>query len=74
MIEIMASALTIIITELKQDTNYWEDTVNGNNLQRGSVSEAVYYFITTHRWDVTSTESLSISIHKFFDQRVSYAD
>lgn len=74
MFEIMASALTIIITELKEDNNYWEDTVNGVNLQRGSVSGAVNYFITTLGWDITSIESLSVSIHKFFDQKVSYAD
>ena len=74
MLEIMASALTIIISELKEDPNYWDETVNGNSLQRGSVSEAVNYFIKTHGWDVTSIESLSISIHKFFDQKVSHAD
>ena len=73
-IEIMASALSIIISKLKEDSNYWIETTNGQNLQRGSVSEAVYYFLNSFGWDVTSPESLAISIHKFFDKKVTYAN
>ena len=74
LIEIIASALIIIVSELKDEQSYWEETVQGKGLQRGSVSQAVYYFISTLGWDISSMESLSISIHKFFDQKVSYAD
>ena len=72
--EIMAQTLLIIVSKVKDDPNYWEDTINGNNLQKGSVSEAVSYFINTLGWDTLSPETLSISIHKFFDRKVQDAD
>ncbi len=72
--EIVASALEIVITRLKSDQAYWKDVVDGNNIQKGSVSEAVNYFIATLGWDVTSPESLAVSIHKFFDRKATYAD
>lgn len=68
--EIMASALIIIITKLKEQGNYWEATTTGDDLQSGSVSEAISYFINTLEWDVSSPEAMSLSIRKFFDQRM----
>lgn len=68
--EIMASALGLIITKLKEQENYWEATTMGTDLQRGSVSEAVNYFINTLEWDVSEPEVMSLSIRKFFDQRI----
>ncbi len=68
--EIMSSALLIIITKIKEQENFWDATVNGEDLQKGSVSEAVNYFINTLGWDVSSLESTSTSIRKFFDQRM----
>lgn len=64
--EIIASALVIIITKLKE-SEYWVETINRENLEIGSVSEAVSYFITTLGWETSSLEALSISIRKFFD-------
>lgn len=68
--EIMASALILIITKLKEQDNYWDVTTNGDGLQKGSVSEAIYYFINTLEWDVSTPETMSISIRKFFEQRM----
>lgn len=68
--EIMANALCIVISKLKEENNYWNATVNGEELQSGSVSEAIYYFISTLEWDVTTPETMSLSIRKFFDQRM----
>ena len=67
--EIMASALMIIILKLKSG-EYWNQTINGDNLDRGSVSEAIYYFITTHKWDTSSPDRLSITIREFLDDRM----
>jgi len=66
----MASALGVIITKLKEQENYWDVTTIGEDLQSGSVSEAINYFINTLEWDVSGPESLSLSIRKFFDQRM----
>ena len=70
LIEILIAAVGIIITKLKEDNNYWDETCSGKtDTSKGSVSEAVYYFINTLQWDVSSPEALSISMHKFFDQK-----
>lgn len=68
--EVMASALIIIITKLKEQENYWDATTTGEDLQSGSVSEAINYFINSLEWDVSTPESMSLSIRKFFDQRM----
>lgn len=68
--EILASALEIIITKLKEQENYWDVTTIGEDLQSGSVSEAINYFINTLEWDVSGPEAMSLSIRKFFDQRM----
>lgn len=69
MIEIMADALNIIITKLRMDPEGWDNTQKGTEIQPGSVSEAVNYFITSLEWDVTSPETTAITIRKFFDKK-----
>lgn len=66
--EIMASAVSIVINNIKE-SEYWSQTVSGENLQIGSVSQAIYYFISTLEWKLDSQESLSLSIRKFLDSR-----
>lgn len=68
--EIMASALILIITKLREQENYWDATTTGDDLHSGSVSEAIFYFINSLEWDVSTPETLSLSIRKFFDQRM----
>lgn len=68
--EIMASALGVIVTKLKEQEDYWDATTSGEDLQNGSVSEAIHYFIDTLEWDVSGPEAMSLSIRKFFDQRI----
>lgn len=68
--EVMASALCTLILKLKSDNAYWDNTVTGHNLQPGSVSAAVNYFIKTLEWDISTPETLSISVRKYLDQRV----
>lgn len=68
--EIMASALIVVITKLKEQENYWDVTIAGEDLQNGSVSEAICYFVNTLEWDVSTPEAMSLSIRKFFDQRM----
>ncbi|MCI8670066.1 MAG: hypothetical protein HFI34_11210 [Lachnospiraceae bacterium] len=68
--EIMAGALIVIITKLKEQENYWSATTTGDDLQSGSVSAAVYYFINALEWDVSTLDAMSLSIRKFFDQRM----
>lgn len=66
--EVIASALAIIIQKVK-DSEFWEDTLRGNGLTEGSVSQAVHYFITTFEWNHQSPEQLAMSIRQDFDKR-----
>lgn len=68
MLEIMASALSIIVEKLKADP-CWDETVAGTGFQHGSVSEAIYYFISTLEWDVSTSETMALSIRNFFDNK-----
>lgn len=70
LIEVISSALSIVIMKLREQELYWDDTISGKGLQSGSVSEAVNYFKDVLEWDVTSPELISLSIRKFFDQRI----
>lgn len=66
--DVIATALAIIIQKVK-DSDYWDDTIKGNSLSQGSVSQAVHYFITTFGWDWQSPEKLALSIRADFDKR-----
>ena len=68
--EILASAVSIIVAKVRENPEDWDAAVNGTELNPGSVSEAVYYFINTLEWNLSSPEVSSLSIRKFFDQRM----
>lgn len=65
--EIMASALTILITKLRTRED-WAAIESGENLVHGSVAEAVQYFSGTLGWETSSPDALSLSIRKYFDR------
>jgi len=67
--EIMASALGIVISKLRE-SDYWDDTINHVDVAPGSVSEAVYYYYNSLNWNVYSPEATSASIRKFLDKRL----
>ena len=67
--EIMASAITIIIEKLRPSA-YWDQIIGNDSLEEGSVGQAVYYFADTLGWDLSSPESVSLSVRKFLDQRM----
>lgn len=68
--EIMASAITVIIEKVRQDSGgYWEQIIQGDNLEYGSVGQAIFYFYKTLGWDLNSAESISLSARKYFDRK-----
>ena len=70
-LEIISSALMIIIYATKDclDTE-WENVISGQGFERGSIAEAIYYFVNKHQWDVSNPVALSKSIHLFFDKNL----
>ncbi|SER70756.1 hypothetical protein [Salisediminibacterium halotolerans] len=65
-IEIMASALEVIIQKTRE-SDTWEDIKRGEKNAPGSIGEAVYYFLSTFEWDVSSPERMSVSIRKYLE-------
>lgn len=69
LIDIIASALQIIIQKVK-DEECWADIRSGKNFEQGSIAQAIHYFITTFNWDVYSPENLARTIRKDLDSRI----
>lgn len=70
LVEIMASAITLIVEKLRSESVFWEQITQGDNLEQGSVGQAIYYFQETLEWDLSSPEMVSLCARKFFDQRM----
>ncbi|TDW25065.1 hypothetical protein EDD63_1066 [Breznakia blatticola] len=69
LIEIISSALVIIVDEIKSDQNDWENILSGN-YQEGSIAAAIHYFLTTFEWDVSSLNKLSYSIRNTLNEKI----
>lgn len=68
--EVMASAISIIVEKVRLQSAYWDQIMGNDNLDQGSVGQAIYYFMETLEWDLTTPESVSLCARKFFDQRM----
>ncbi len=68
--EIMASAVTLLIENVRLEKGYWEQIMQGESLENGSIGQAIYYFMETLEWDISSPIATSLSARKFFDQRI----
>lgn len=44
--------------------------MGNDSLEQGSVGQALYYFMETLGWDLSTPEAVSLSVRKFFDQRM----
>ncbi len=68
--EIMASAISLLIEKVRLDQGYWDQIMLGESLENGSIGQAIYYFMETLEWDLSTPESTSLSARKYFDQRI----
>ncbi len=66
LMEILCSAVQILIMKVLNDTAYSYDTIHGHNLKEGSVSSVVNYFYHAYKWsyDKDDPEKLASSIRK----------
>lgn len=64
--EIIASALTLIITHIKSLPE-WDYIDKGLELAEGSIGAAIYYFKTTFNWNFETPEKISESIRSYFE-------
>ena len=70
LLEVMASALTDIIMDIKMDDAAWNEIEQGRDPQSGSISEAVRYFSNTLEWNMDNPKVLSLSIREFLGKRM----
>lgn len=70
-LEVISSALYIIVQSVKELVNEeWEDIEAGENLEQGTIAEAISYFINKLGWDTSSPVKLALSIHDYFDKNL----
>lgn len=67
LVEIISSALEIIINDVKESQD-WISIMN-NESDEGSIGAIVHYFINTFEWDVSSPALLAKSIREDLDTR-----
>ena len=69
LIEIISSALQIIVQSVKDSVgNDWNKIISGQGFDSRSIAEIVYFFISKFEWDVSTANSLSLSLRKFLIQ------
>lgn len=65
-IEVLASALLQIVERVKTDMgDSFNDVINDDNLEPGSVAKAVNFFISNLNWRFTNVNELSMDIRDF---------
>ncbi|MDG0032707.1 hypothetical protein MMB68_24470 [Priestia sp. Y58] len=69
LIEIISSAVQIIIQKA-QESGVWDNIESGSGVEPGSIGQAIYYFIQTFNWDVSSPERLARSIREDLEKRI----
>lgn len=73
-LEVISSALFVIVESVKANSaNDWEQIIQGENFETGSIAQAINYFINKLEWDVSSPAKLSVSIRQFFDKNLPEA-
>ena len=66
----MAGAVSLIIEKVRLQSAYWDQIINNDGLEEGSVGQAIFYFSDTLEWDLSTPEAVSLCARKYFEQRV----
>lgn len=69
LIEVLASSFQVIISYLVQSPD-WTDIQQGQNYEKGSIGEAIHYYLRTFNWDASSPERLAKTIREDLYSRI----
>lgn len=69
LVEVLSSALQVIVQKTL-DSPQRENIINGMNLEEGSIGQAIYYFLKTFNWDISSPEKLAETIRNDLESRI----
>lgn len=67
--ENLSAALCCIIEKIRSEGEL-DHVLGEQDLETGSVAEAIRYFFDTFGWDFSSPEKMSLDIRKFFEERM----
>lgn len=68
-LEVISSALMVIVESAKESLGEdWNNILNGEGYESGSIAEAINYFVSRLQWDVSSPVNLAVSIKEFFEK------
>lgn len=72
LMEIICSAVQLLVMKVLGDSIYVDDTIHGNNLKAGSVSSVINYFINLYGWvyDRETPEALAMDIRRTLMKKV----
>ena len=70
LVEVMSAALCCIIEKIRSE-KYLDQILGDDEMESGSIGEAVRYFANTLGWDFSTPDKLSLSTRKFFDGRLA---
>lgn len=68
MVEIVSSALTILVLKLKEDSNSWDEMDKNLDLEEGSVSHAVYHFKHNLHMNFDNAATIHESFRRYYEQ------
>lgn len=67
LVEILSSSYNIILNKLQEDSEWF---ANPQHMNLGSVADAIYYFINTSNWDISSPEKASETLRIELAKRI----
>ncbi len=68
MVEIVSSALTILVLKLKEDKNSWDEMDKNIDLEEGSVSHAIYHFKHNLHMNFDNPATIQDSFRRYYEQ------
>lgn len=68
--EVLAGAMTTIVG-LARDRDLWDDILNDQSLDEGSVGQAINYFIRTLDLNLEDAKQCSVAFRDYFEQKLA---
>lgn len=68
-LEVLSAALFVIVISVKESVGEdWENVLNGDDFEAGTIADAIHHFVKDLQWDISSPSRLAESIKNFFEK------
>jgi len=69
--EVMAAAMSVLIEKVRAEYGaFWDQIMQNDGLDEGSIGQLIYYFSDKLEWDISSPDKVSLSARKFFEEKL----